>query len=80
MAGIRVAGKNHFVIAPVPGGTLTCAKASYHSIYGRVESRWQKTADGFTLTVTIPANTTAEIRLPNGMEHSVSAGTYTYSF
>lgn len=80
VAGIRVAGKNHFVIAPVPGGTLTCAKASYHSIYGRVESRWQKTADGFTLTVTIPANTTAEIRLPNGMEQSVSAGTYTYSF
>ena len=42
VCGIRVAGENHFVIAPRPGGTLTYAKAGYDSVYGRVESSWRK--------------------------------------
>lgn len=32
MCGIRIDGENHFVIAPKPGGSLTHAKAVYHSI------------------------------------------------
>lgn len=34
VAGIRVDGENHFVIAPIPGGTLTYANACYKSLYG----------------------------------------------
>lgn len=39
VAGIGTDGENHFKIAPVSGGTLTCAEACYQSIYGKVESR-----------------------------------------
>lgn len=78
-AGIRVDGENHFTIAPVPGGTLTHAGASYRSIYGEVASRWEKTDRGVSLTVTIPANTTADVLLPDGTRHSAGAGTHTFT-
>ena len=45
MCGIRVDGDNHFAIAPKPGGHFTHAEASYVSVFGRVESKWnEKTA------------------------------------
>ena len=77
-AGIRVEGENHFVIAPVPGGELTHAEASYKSLYGEVKSRWEKTENGVTYAVTIPANCTAEICLPDGMVTNVGAGRYRF--
>ena len=76
-AGIRMAGQNHFVVAPVPGGTLTYAEASYHSLYGEVKSRWEKNEEGVKYTVTIPANCTAEINYPDGRQEIVSAGKHT---
>ena len=77
-AGIRVDGENHFTVAPVPGGTLTFAEASYLSPYGRVESRWERTEAGIRYTIAIPANCTAQIRLPDGRHHQVTAGVYEY--
>ena len=41
MCGIKVDGRNHFIIAPRPGGTLTYAKASYDSVFGTVSCEWQ---------------------------------------
>ncbi len=77
LCGIRVAGENHFVIQPLVGGKLTHAKAGYQSIYGKVESGWQR-CDGKTVyTVTIPAGCTAELRV-NGKSETVTAGTYTF--
>ena len=78
VAGIRVDGENHFVIAPVPGGTLRYAEGSYKSLYGEVKSRWERTDSGVSFEIEIPANTTAEILLPTGETHTVSAGTYHY--
>ena len=77
-AGIRVEGENHFVIAPVPGGGLSHAEASYKSLYGEVESRWERTENGFRHTVTIPDNCTAEIRLPGGRTENVKSGSFTF--
>ncbi|MGN0998342.1 MAG: family 78 glycoside hydrolase catalytic domain [Faecousia sp.] len=79
VAGIHPDGENRFVIAPVPGGSLTYARASYQSIYGTVESSWEKTDSGTTFTVTVPANTTARLVLPNGQRETIEAGTYQYS-
>lgn len=77
--GIRVDGENHFVIAPRPGGRLTRAKARYDSIYGTVESGWEK-KDGKTMfTVTVPANCEAAVRLPNGSERVQKTGTAVYT-
>ena len=64
MCGIRVAGENRFVIAPRPGGHFTHAEATYNSVYGEVKSSWKR-KDGKTVyTVTVPANCSAELRLP----------------
>ncbi|MBE6980413.1 MAG: alfa-L-rhamnosidase [Ruminococcaceae bacterium] len=79
MCGIRVEGENHFTIAPKPGGEFTYAKASYKSIYGKVECGWEKTENGFAFAVQIPANTGAIIRLPNGESHTVPAGAYHFT-
>lgn len=78
-AGIRVSGENRFTIAPLPGGTLTYAEAHYRSVYGEVRSRWEKTAEGLRFMVTVPANTTAEIRLPDGTRRAVKAGQYCFA-
>ena len=79
MCGIRVDGENRFTIAPKPGGNFSCARASYQSIYGKVESGWVKNGDGYDLTVHIPCNSDATILLPNGEIHVVAAGTYGFS-
>ena len=46
MCGIKVDGRNHFVIAPKPGGSFSYAGADYDSVYGKVTCRWKKNADG----------------------------------
>ncbi|KPM50434.1 alfa-L-rhamnosidase [Frankia sp. R43] len=79
VAGIRVAAERHFVIAPVPGGTLTHAQASYTSVYGTVTSAWTRAGAGVALTITIPPNTTADIRLPGGGAYAVGPGTHRYA-
>ncbi len=79
-AGIRANGENHFIIAPVPGGDLTHAEATYKSLYGEVASCWEKTENGVKYTITIPANCTAEIRLSSQSSQAihVTAGIYTF--
>ena len=74
MCGIRIDGENHFVIAPKPGGSLTHAKAVYHSIYGTVESGWEKTEEGYLSRISIPANTTATFILPEGEQVELEPG------
>ncbi|MGN0998468.1 MAG: family 78 glycoside hydrolase catalytic domain [Faecousia sp.] len=80
MCGIRVDGENHFTIVPQPGGHFTYAKASYGSVYGKVESGWERTDNGFRLSVTIPCNTTAEIVLPDGSRCEVQAGIHDFAW
>ena len=76
MCGIRVDGENHFTIVPRPGGHFTYAKASYDSVYGRVESCWKKENGKWNFDIAVPANCTAEIVLPETTPQTVSAGIY----
>lgn len=78
MCGIQVEGENHFTIAPHPGGRFAHAKAAYNSVYGEVQSGWEKAADGWKYTVTVPANCTAELRLLEKGPIMLTAGTYTF--
>ena len=88
MCGIQVDGENHFTIAPQPGGSFSHAEAAYESVFGRVESRWKREfyqdreSDRIPVrtvyTITVPANCTAEIRLPGGRTETVGAGTYSF--
>lgn len=79
MCGIRVDGENHFTIAPLPGGHFTCAKARYQSLFGMVESSWKRIGDDCEYTVTIPANCTADIYLPDGRHWIQESGTRVYT-
>ena len=58
------AGYQCIRIAPVLDDSLTWAEGTYESIQGLTRSRWERTEAGITLTVTVPANTSAEVVLP----------------
>lgn len=67
-------GYKHILIEPRPGGGLSYAKAGVDCVYGHVESGW-KIADGkMTLSVEVPPNTTATVRLPGVSLLGVSEG------
>lgn len=68
----------HTVIAPQPGGGMTWAKASLVSRYGRIESAWRLDATTFTLNVTVPPNTTATVKLPDGKSKTVKPGRHAF--
>ena len=57
-------GFKKIIVAPQVGGGLTSAQGYYDSIQGRIASSWQFTNKVVTLSVAIPANTTAEIYVP----------------
>ena len=77
MCGIRVAGENHFIVAPKPGGSIVSAKAEYRSLYGKISSGWQREGDKIRYFVSVPPNTTATLCLP-GIQRELSAGEYTF--
>ncbi len=75
VAGIGMApGKPAFkevIIRPVPGTKLSEASGSFRSIYGQISSAWSSADGTFTLTTTIPANTTATVYVPAKDANSV---------
>lgn len=84
LAGIRNDGKatayKHIIFKPDFNiQDLGHVNASYITPYGKVESRWKKTLMNLQWTVTIPANTTGEVHLPNGKIEKTGSGTYTYT-
>jgi len=73
-AGLREtsAGFKTLAVKPHAGGGFTSMKAEQNTPYGRAAAEWRDENGVFTLEVTIPANTTAEIYVP-----STSADTVT---
>lgn len=58
-------GFKKIVVHPHLDPRVTFARGEYDSIYGKIVTDWKGTAQGpFKLSVTIPANTTADIFLP----------------
>jgi hypothetical protein len=78
LAGIRPAegsvAFDKIDIKPEPVGDVTSAKASHLSPYGLIAADWKKSASGFDLMVTIPANTTATIYLPASASARITEG------
>lgn len=70
-------GFKHFIIKPSadPTGKMKWAKGYYDSMYGRIESSWERVADGISYRFTIPANTTATLQLGD-KEIELSSGNY----
>lgn len=80
-------GWKTILFAPIPGGTITSAKTSFLSPYGKVECSWETEKEGsgeggkkkFKMKATVPPNTTAEVRLP-GKEEVLKVGSGEYEF
>ena len=64
----NVPAYKHFYLHPEPGGNLSHARAVFHSKYGEIHSSWRKSEDVITYTFTVPANTSASVRLINVKE------------
>jgi len=62
-----------FSIRAIDGVTAT-----YPSIYGDIRSCWERKDGRLTWTVSIPANTTATLRLPDGRQTDIGSGTHTF--
>lgn len=61
----RSPGFHHFVLRPEPDptGRMTFARGHYDSMYGRIESSWRRDGGRTEYRFTIPANTSATVRL-----------------
>lgn len=81
VAGISAAepGWKKISFAPVPGGTITSAKAEFVSPYGRVKNSWEILDGTFIMKAVVPPNTTAIVKLP-GKENVEEIGSGTHSF
>lgn len=75
----ETAGYKKFIIKPQPDESLTCATTTFDSVYGRIKSEWRKNCGKFEMNVSIPCNTVAIVILPDGTQHSVGSGEYSYS-
>lgn len=79
MAGLAptAPGYQRFRVAPVIGGGLTSASVTLVTPYGSAGAAWELGPSGtVTLTVTVPAGTTAEVELGDVCQE-LSAGTHT---
>lgn len=73
------AGYQSFRIEPKPDPRISCAARSFESEYGTIRSEWKCEDGTFTINVTIPANTEADIVLPDGNSAHKGSGTYTFT-
>ncbi len=60
------------------GAPLHYAEASLATVHGRFASRWEIVDERFLLVVTVPANCSATVVLPNGRSDDVRAGTHEF--
>ena len=76
MAGIELdpaaPGYKHILIQPQPGGGFTSVSASHATPYGKVGSAWTLRDARFELSVEVPPNTNATVRLPKAQLANLS--------
>ena len=74
VAGIEAAspGYKKILIQPHPDPRLQFARAVFQSSYGEIVSGWERKSGRMVITVTIPANTTATVILPETTPEKVT--------
>lgn len=61
-----------FTLNPHVGGGLTYARGEFESMHGKIVSDWKVEDNNFIYTVTIPANTSADVILPTDNENDIT--------
>ena len=61
-------GYKHFILQPTPdpSGKISYAKGYVETMYGKISSEWIKQGAKTTYRFRIPANTSAQVKLPLG--------------
>ncbi|MFC1601678.1 alpha-L-rhamnosidase C-terminal domain-containing protein, partial [Candidatus Sumerlaeota bacterium] len=65
-------GFQRFLIKPELVGDLTWVKGSHDSPDGRIESEWKREDKDFSLKITIPVNSVADVFIPASDASAVS--------
>ncbi|GAA3389236.1 glycoside hydrolase family 78 protein [Cryptosporangium minutisporangium] len=81
VAGLAPAapGYRRLRVAPRPGPGITSAAATHDTPYGRAAVSWTLVGAVFTLALTVPPNTSAEVSLPDGSaSFGVGSGQHTF--
>ena len=76
--GIRLS-EGKLTIAPKPSKALMHAQAKWDSPVGTIESKWHYEQNQVVFEVAIPANVTADIRLPDGNNFRAETGIHVFS-
>lgn len=81
IGGIRLQspGFKKILFAPEPGGGLTSAECRLDTPQGRVECRWQWRGKTLRGEATVPAGTTAELRLPGQRAKKLAPGRHRFA-
>ncbi len=80
-AGIQplLPGFEEILIRPVPGGTLTWARAKVQTPKGMVSSAWEREGNLFTLTVSAPECVPVTVQMPDGGLYHLPGGEHRFS-
>ncbi|KAI0882215.1 bacterial alpha-L-rhamnosidase-domain-containing protein [Annulohypoxylon maeteangense] len=57
-------GWKRILVRPIPGGNITDANVSFNGPYGLISCRWKVVNGKFSMTLTIPPNSSARVFLP----------------
>ena len=84
LAGIQTdkteVGFKKIILKPVFPQGLDFVKASHQSPYGLIKSEWKKTNNQLVWNILIPANTTADVALPQGSDITINGKPIQKSF
>ncbi len=73
-------GFKHIIMKPdFATDEIDDINASYKSIYGTIVSNWKKVDGNLEWHVEIPANTTAELYMPDGKVQNIGSGVYDFT-
>ena len=74
-------GYKKFALRPQFIKGITHAELTYESVYGKIAIAWRCEGGKITVDVTVPANTTAELTLPEQTETlTLGSGSYRYEY
>ena len=74
-------GYKKFALRPQFIKGITHAELTYESVYGKIAIAWRCESGKITVDVTVPANTTAELTLPEQTETlTLGSGSYRYEY
>lgn len=65
-------GFKHFYLEPEIVGDMTATEASFESRYGMISSKWKKLDNNYLFEFSIPANSSATVKLPVKKFKSIS--------